>query len=206
VPPAATIDRVRLTSICVADTPYVDYVIEVANTPATTATLSFFDLDGQLVQRRSGLPLSGRVLYPGASVEPADWPGWALVDGQWVIDPSDARWRDGLDVVIQVNPTASGSVSYPPATAACNRPAVSTSAQPESLFTPTTAPPSTSRIDTSDQLVRAETTSTPTTAAVGPRLPATGAAQRPDRTATLATVVALVGALLALAARRPRTS
>ena len=67
-----------------------------------------------------------RFVYPGASVDgagnPTDWPGWMLVDGHWVVDPSDARLRDGLTVVIEVNPTATATVSYPPATAACANP------------------------------------------------------------------------------------
>ena len=37
-------------------------------------------------------------------------------------DPSDARLRDGLTVVVEVNPTATATVSYPPATAACANP------------------------------------------------------------------------------------
>ena len=67
-----------------------------------------------------------RFVYPGASVDaagnPTDWPGWMFDGDEWVIDPSDAYLRDGLTVVIEVNPTATATVSYPPATAACANP------------------------------------------------------------------------------------
>jgi hypothetical protein len=68
------------------------------------------------------------LLYPGASIDPAtgeatDWPGWMLnPDGFWVLDPSDARYRDGITVVAEINPTATTTITYPPSTAACASP------------------------------------------------------------------------------------
>ncbi len=70
--------------------------------------------------------LKGRVVFPGAEVDAQgnaiDWPGWKFENGLWVTDPSDARLREGLKVVVEVNPTAEGTVSYPPATAPCADP------------------------------------------------------------------------------------
>ncbi|MGB0113431.1 MAG: LPXTG cell wall anchor domain-containing protein [Ilumatobacteraceae bacterium] len=43
-------------------------------------------------------------------------------DGSWIPDPSDAILRDGLTIQVEVNPTATATVSYPPATSACNGP------------------------------------------------------------------------------------
>jgi hypothetical protein len=68
-----------------------------------------------------------RLLYPGATVDAAgnatDWPGWLLNDdGFWVVDESDAVLRQGLTVVATINPTATTTVTYPPATAACDSP------------------------------------------------------------------------------------
>lgn len=68
------------------------------------------------------------IIYPGASVDavgnPTDWPGWRYEESTdlWVPDPSDDFLREGLDVEIEVNPTATGSVEYPPATSACASP------------------------------------------------------------------------------------
>jgi hypothetical protein len=189
----ASIDRLTIASVCVGDTPYVDYEIEVSNTSATTATITFSDLDGNLVLERSGLPLAGRLLYPGASLTPADWPGWRLVDGMWVADPTDARWRDGLDVVVQVNPTATAEVSYPPATAACNSPTV-------------VDPPGEAEL--LGQVDPTTTTASPTTTVAnrsGVGLPSTGAGS-PDRTALVASMIALAGAGLTLLTRRSRSS
>jgi hypothetical protein len=81
---------------------------------------------------------------------------------------------------------------------------VGTSAQPEALFVPAPTTTGVTRLDTADQLVRGG--STPVSTAVGPGLPATGPAQRPDRAATLAAVVVLCGAALSLVARRPRSN
>jgi LPXTG-motif cell wall-anchored protein len=39
-----------------------------------------------------------------------------------VEDPSDAFWREGLNITVEVNPTANASVTYPPATTACASP------------------------------------------------------------------------------------
>jgi LPXTG-motif cell wall-anchored protein len=119
----ATIDVAAFSPVCQGDIPYIRYNIEVSGTNANTATLTFIDNTGAEIQTYSGMPLSGSVIYPGASSNPQDWPGWKLAaNGNWETDPSDANWREGLTVRVQVNPTATGSVSYPPATEACNGP------------------------------------------------------------------------------------
>ncbi|HTH05174.1 MAG TPA: DUF11 domain-containing protein, partial [Ilumatobacteraceae bacterium] len=83
-------------------------------------------LDGNFVESVNVTALQGRVIFPGAEVDAQgnaiDWPGWKFENGLWVTDPSDARLRDGLKVVVEVNPTAEGTVTYPPATAVCANP------------------------------------------------------------------------------------
>jgi hypothetical protein len=88
-------------------------------------------LDGDFVEVHEVTYQAGgtvTLLYPGASVDAAgnatDWPGWMLnADGFWVLDPSDAEFRDGLTITAEINPTATTTISYPPATAACDSPA-----------------------------------------------------------------------------------
>ena len=116
--------------VCLRDAPYIE--VTFGNQPefnGRPAAITFIDLDGSSVGTDTATYQAGstvRFVYPGASVDgagnPTDWPGWMLVDGHWVVDPSDARLRDGLTVVIEVNPTATATVSYPPATAACANP------------------------------------------------------------------------------------
>ena len=50
--------------------------------------------------------------------------------GMWVWDDTDANWRDGLTVRVEVNPTATASVSYPAATSGCDGPQVASQAPP----------------------------------------------------------------------------
>ena len=68
-------------------------------------------------------------MSPGASVDAAgnatDWPGWRFDGDDWVLDPSDSYLREGLTVRVEVNPTATGQVAYPPATSACASPTTS---------------------------------------------------------------------------------
>jgi hypothetical protein len=119
----AAIELAAFAPVCQGDIPYIDYEIRVSGTSASTATITFFDLDGNQVEVITDAPLTGRVIYPGASESPQDWPGWVLNSaGLWVPDPTDDRLRDGLTITVEVNPTASAQVSYPPATAACNSP------------------------------------------------------------------------------------
>ena len=137
--PVASSITTDLASECVNNAPYITYdITPFGFTPSGGATLTFYDLDGNLVDSTHVADLTGRVLYPGAQVDAAgiatDWPGWKFENGQWVVDPTDAHLRDGLRVVVEVNPTSEGTVSYPPVTSACADPAQAP---------PTTLPPTT---------------------------------------------------------------
>ena len=112
---------------CIGDAPYIFYSIDALGfTPVTTPTIKLLDKDGNLVATHNVTTFSGRLLYPGALVDAEgnaiDWPGWKFENGLWSIDESDAFLRDGLHVVVEVNPTAEADVTYPPATEACANP------------------------------------------------------------------------------------
>jgi hypothetical protein len=126
--PPAVLDIGALGPVCLKDAPYIDLTFgNNSQFNGMTATVTFIDVNGNTVGTESATYQAGstvRFVYPGASVDangnPLDWPGWMFDGDEWVPDPSDAHLRVGLTVVVEVNPTASGTVSYPPATAACN--------------------------------------------------------------------------------------
>lgn len=119
-----------LAPTCVGDAPYIEY--DVTGSGFTfpvpfVATLTFRDINGVFIEERTVNTPQGRVIYPGAAVdengEAVDWPGWIRnADGFWVEGGDDAIWREGLNVTISVNPSATAFVTYPPATSACASP------------------------------------------------------------------------------------
>lgn len=123
-----TLSVAAFAPVCVRDAPFID--VTFGNQPefnGHTATVTFIDLDGNVVATHTATYQAGttlRFIYPGAVVDangnPIDWPGWVFDGDEWVPDPTDDRLRDGLTVVVEVNPTATGTVEYPPATPACN--------------------------------------------------------------------------------------
>jgi hypothetical protein len=125
--------RVFLTAgpMCIADTPYLDFsatVVGVSGSPTASVTWS----DGTNSFTRTGLPLDGLALWPGAEVDdlskaPADriatdWPGWLLDGGTWVEGDDGFSWSrgPGVTVTVAVNPTSGPvAVTYPAATVDC---------------------------------------------------------------------------------------
>lgn len=116
---------------CVRDAPWINYFVELTDpdNQATDHTASLVISDGMntetivLGELVDGT-LSGKVLWPGASVDGAGnasgWPGWAFVDGQWVETDGNFRWTRGdISATIVVNPEVSVPLSYPPATPQC---------------------------------------------------------------------------------------
>ncbi|GAA1730031.1 hypothetical protein GCM10009809_26970 [Isoptericola hypogeus] len=180
-----------LQPICDGDVPYLQYAVTVTGTDSNTVSITWINPGGADVVQ-SGLPLSGRVLWPGAEVaadgSPLDWPGWRLVDGVWV-EGDEFDWvRPSVDLLLEVNPELSATAAYPPSSPNCatnppgtppdNPPTEPGETVPAAL-PPADAPPSSSW------------------------LPQTGA-----EVATLAAVAAglvAVGALTVAAVRRRRT-
>lgn len=120
--PEPTMDVTVRTPVCDGDVPYLEYAVEVAGTDDETLTITWLNPDGEDVVE-TGLPLSGRVLWPGAVVgadgRGADWPGWRLEDGAWV-EGDEYDWvRPSVDVLFEVNPEAMVTVDYPPSSPDC---------------------------------------------------------------------------------------
>jgi hypothetical protein len=124
-PPALTVDV--LEPICDGDVPYLQYsvVAEGLDEPADDVTLTWVNPSGESVVQ-SGLPLSGRVLWPGAEVDAAgnalDWPGWHLEGDEWVVGDEWDWVRPSVNLLFEVNPTATASVGYPESSPACATP------------------------------------------------------------------------------------
>ncbi len=108
-----------LTPICDGDVPKLRYVVTPVGSDRTTVDITWGD--GQVVY--TDQPLSGTVLWPGAVVGAdgtgVDWPGWSLVDGEWV-EGDEFDWvRPSVTVAFHVNPAASAVVAYPPSSPTC---------------------------------------------------------------------------------------
>lgn len=123
--PQTYVPEITLASpVCDGDVPYLDYAFALPEgyEGDDALTITWVNPGGDDVVQ-SGLPLAGRVLWPGAVVDdagnPVDWPGWSLVDGQWVVGDEFDWVRDGVTVVFEVNPTAETVVAYPPSTPQC---------------------------------------------------------------------------------------
>ncbi|MCK9795179.1 LPXTG cell wall anchor domain-containing protein [Isoptericola sp. 4D.3] len=107
---------------CDGDVPYLRYAVTATGTENTTVTLTWINPSGEDVVQ-AGLPLSGRVLWPGAVVDgsgaPLDWPGWRLVDGVWVQGDEFDWVRPAVDVKLEVNPELTLTADYPPSSPDC---------------------------------------------------------------------------------------
>jgi hypothetical protein len=117
-----------IASSCVGDVPYLAYGVTLPEgyvaDSATPVTITFVNPAGpDLVFGNQ--PLSGSVLWPGASAgEPKMWPGWELVNGEYFPTDGNFAWtREGVTVRFDVNPTYETVVEYPAASALCANPA-----------------------------------------------------------------------------------
>lgn len=134
-PDSATLAGSSVVADCYGDVPWINYHV-VLNDPdgQVTSHDAVLVLAGgdQSVEIPLGTlvdgQLSGRVLWPGASVDgsgnPTGWPGWTSQNGQWVETNGNFAWtRGAISAVIRVNPDLSVPLAYPPATAVCANPA-----------------------------------------------------------------------------------
>jgi len=107
---------------CDGDVPYLRYAVTATGTENDTVTITWLNPSGDDVVQ-SGLPMSGRVLWPGAVVDasgaPLDWPGWRLEGGVWV-EGDEFDWvRPSVDVKLEVNPELTMTAAYPPSSPSC---------------------------------------------------------------------------------------
>ncbi|WP_370618169.1 hypothetical protein [Mumia sp. Pv 4-285] len=133
-----------IESQCVSAVPYLSYGVTLPpgfqDPGANPVTITFVNPDGEDYVV-SGLPLSGQLLWPGASAtEPLMWPGWELLpDGTYVETDGNFAWtRQGITVRFDVNPTYSTTVAYPSETSSCANPPKRVPGNPDNPDTPGT--------------------------------------------------------------------
>ncbi|GAA5099048.1 hypothetical protein GCM10025760_34800 [Microbacterium yannicii] len=130
-PATPTLAGSTAVGVCDNDAPWIYYDVTLID-PDSQATSN----EAQLVltdgTNTAAIPLgtlvdgslSGRVLWPGASVnaagEATGWPGWAFENGEWVEVPGNFAWtRGAITATLEVNPSLVVPLSYPPSTPEC---------------------------------------------------------------------------------------
>lgn len=130
-----SLDGTFVGTQCIGGVPYVGYSI-VLNDPDNQVLTNQASLtmsgSGQTHTIQLGTldandRLSGVLLWPGASVDAngngTGWPGWELVNGEWVETDGNFAWtRGAITAVISVNPDLTVPLSYPPETSGCADP------------------------------------------------------------------------------------
>ena len=188
-PPRCELTIVRAAAVCLADAPVLEYAVEAVGTTRDTVTITWVDPSGPDVVQ-AGLPLSGRVYWPGTVIEGGtvvDWPGWTRQpDGTWIEDDAYSFTRPAVRIDFEVNPSASTVVAYPEATATCASPTLA-------------APPATAgRVPDAGSPVQQVAAPLPAAAPAAARAPEVAApADVRARTAALAATGATTGPLLA---------
>jgi hypothetical protein len=130
---------------CFSDIPYLRYEIDYP--PGQLATITFLNPTGPDVVYED-VPLSGAVLWPGASDSPPDWPGWILDDGIWVAADDGFLWARGtISILFEVNPSTVVSVSYPQGTGTCADPQNIPDEVEGTVVTPPTTPDQVDGVD-----------------------------------------------------------
>lgn len=121
------------TGSCVADSPWIDYTVTLTDpydqASSREARIVLTDGSNSVTLDLGSVPasgtLSGRVLWPGASVDPVTgaangWPGWEQVGGEWRPTTGNFAWTRAItEATIEVNPSLVVALSYPPATPDC---------------------------------------------------------------------------------------
>uniref|UniRef100_UPI0032B44C8F DUF7507 domain-containing protein n=1 Tax=Flavobacterium aestuarii TaxID=3149227 RepID=UPI0032B44C8F len=112
-------------AICINDVPYFSYTTTANNfTPVNGLTLTWSDSNNNVIATMAGLPLNGKVLWPGAVVDDngngIDWPGWVLTNGKWT---ESADGFEGLrptaSIKFTLNPSQTIIAAYPPSDPKC---------------------------------------------------------------------------------------
>jgi hypothetical protein len=114
-----------VVGVCLNDAPFVDYDVTTSAGGATEADISWIKNDGseEVVETLLNQPLSGSILWPGASVVngvAVAWPGWSCdAQGQNCSQINDGL-RPTMKLLFQINPESTVVVNYPPATPGCS--------------------------------------------------------------------------------------
>jgi hypothetical protein len=99
----------EIGAVCEGDVPYLGYEVTLPEgyevDSETPVRITFVNPGGEdyVVEDQ---PLAGALLWPGASATaPKMWPGWALVDGEYVETEGNYAWtREDVTVEFHVNP------------------------------------------------------------------------------------------------------
>ncbi|WP_433810950.1 Ig-like domain-containing protein [Flavobacterium johnsoniae] len=123
---AAPVLTIAVQSYCSNNRPYVSYDVAATNfIPTESLTINWIDSSGNIVLTQNNMPLKGDILWPGTTVgngiQQSDWPGWTLVNEQW-IQTNDGYELTKPAVTMQfvLTTTQSVVVNYPAAVNGCN--------------------------------------------------------------------------------------
>ncbi|MCA9328910.1 hypothetical protein KC959_03990, partial [Candidatus Saccharibacteria bacterium] len=125
--------------VCRDNFPYLQWNVKATHIVPTQFTLKWFTVSGNNAGDPADMLVhtdtvavadttfdgtdtySATTLWPGADTTQPDWPGWKLVNGTWVEDPTDfgGNLRESARLQVEVNPTDSTTVDYPPSTENC---------------------------------------------------------------------------------------
>ncbi len=115
------------TSKCLKNAPWLDYNV-TPNYDATgeTAKIEWINSEGKVIQEDNGLPLTGSLLFPGASVDingnGIAWPGYKQDGDKWVEDPTDRNGSlrtDGAKIRVTLSPSTVVNITFPATTTSC---------------------------------------------------------------------------------------
>lgn len=117
---------VTVSSKCDKNAPWLDYNV-TPNFDATglTAKIEWINSEGKVIQEDNDKPLSGSILFPGASLDingnGAVWPGWEKQGSKWVeIDDRYGSMRnDGAKIKVTVDSWKVVEVTFPASTSTC---------------------------------------------------------------------------------------
>lgn len=114
-----------ILATCVGDVPYLSYDVDAPQEGPLTITFVNPDGENYVVENADR---SGTILWPGASLDPQNWPGWELnADGSYSETDGNFAWtREGVTVAFDINPHYETVVSYPEASALCANPPAKT--------------------------------------------------------------------------------
>ncbi|SHH09093.1 C-terminal domain of CHU protein family protein, partial [Flavobacterium fluvii] len=117
--------KITATPTCINDVPYIVYTATPDNfTPVNGLTITWTDSKNNVVSTMTNLPLSGQVLWPGATIDQngngTDWPGWVFTNNKW-IQAADGfeNLRPKATLAFTLNPTETIVVDYPPSSPFC---------------------------------------------------------------------------------------
>ncbi|MHA4739313.1 choice-of-anchor A family protein [Dyadobacter sp. MSC1_007] len=124
-PVAKKIDVVA-SSKCLNNAPWLDYAV-TPNFDATgmTAKIEWINSEGKVIQEDNDRPLSGSILFPGASLDidgnGAAWPGWEKDGSKWieVVDRYGSLRNEGAKIRVTVDPWTIIDITYPASAGTC---------------------------------------------------------------------------------------